>query len=290
MKQKSQTVEGASAGPKRILGLVASPRKSGNCELFIKELSRQVRNEHTLKMIRLTALNIERCRGCYSCIMDSPCPNRDDMKFLLDEIVSSDAVIVAAPVYYLGANGIIKNILDRGFLYYTVLRETYGKPCILVNFYGLKNRIGVAPQMLRTFAAFLGLDVKASMNIKAALPGEAVMRKSNIETAKKLGGLLFSSKKLRTKEGCPFCGCEIVRLSKGGFMCTLCHGSFKANRKGGFIKIKDGGILGPPEHLLLHKKWLRSMKTKFLARRKEIIETILRYKDIGEWISPREPK
>ena len=75
MKQKSQTVEGASAGPKRILGLVASPRKSGNCGLFIKELSRQVRNEHTLKMIRLTALNIERCRGCYSCIMDSPCPN-----------------------------------------------------------------------------------------------------------------------------------------------------------------------------------------------------------------------
>jgi multimeric flavodoxin WrbA len=279
-----------STGPKRILGLVASPRKSGNCELFIKELSQHVRDDHTLKMIRLTALTIEPCRGCYSCIMDSPCPNRDDMKFLLDEIVGADAVIVATPVYYLGANGIIKNILDRGFLFYAVLRETYGKPCILVNFHGSKNRIGVAPQMLQAFATSLGLDIKASFNIKAALPGEAVMGKSNIGRAKKLGGLLFSSKKPGKKEGCPFCGCEIVRLSKDSFICTLCHGSFKADKKGGFVKIKDGGILGPLEHMLLRKEWLRSMKTKFLAKRKETMQTILHYKNIGEWITPHDPE
>ena len=97
------------------------------------------------------------------------------MKFLLHEITAADAVIIASPVYYLGANSIIKKILDRGFLFFTVLRQTYGKPCILVNFYGIKDRIGVAPQMLETMAVMLGLDIKASLSIQAALPGEAVM-------------------------------------------------------------------------------------------------------------------
>ncbi|HVN97229.1 MAG TPA: flavodoxin family protein [Syntrophorhabdaceae bacterium] len=291
MKLTGEIAGGIATGPKRILGLVASPRKSGNCELFIKEMSRHVGEEHTLKLIRLTTLNIEPCMACYGCIMDEPCPNKDDMKFLLDEIVHADAVMIAAPVYYLGSNGIIKNILDRGFLFYTVLRETYAKPCILVNFYGIKDRIGMAPQMLRAFATFLGLDIKASVNIRAALPGEAVMIQSNIKRAKKLGGSLFlPTKRSISKEGCPFCGCEIVRLGKNAVICTLCHGRFKIDRKGSFVKLKDGGMLGPPDHMLLHKAWLRSMKAKFLAKRKQTIQTILRYKDVGEWVSPRKPE
>ena len=287
MKQKSHTIESISPKTKRILGLVASPRKPGNCELFIKELSRHIENEHTLQMIRLTRLNIEPCRGCYICIMDNPCPNKDDMQFLLDEIVRADAVIIASPVYYLGANGIIKNILDRGFLFYTILRQTYGKPCILVNFYGIKDRIGVAPQALETLATFLGLDIKASVSIKAALPGEALMSKVNRERAKKLAGLLFSSKKLRRKYGCPFCGCEIIRIVKSGFICTLCHGSFRVDKKGDFVRIKEGEVLGPPEKMFLHKAWLKNMKKRFLAKRKEIMRTIVRYKNIGEWIEPQ---
>ena len=119
------------------------------------------------------------------------------MKFLLHEIAAADAVIIASPVYYLGANSIIKKILDRGFLFFTVLRQTYGKPCILINFYGIKDRIGVAPQMLETMAVMLGLDIKASLSIQAALPGEAVMSTVNINKAKKLARMLFSSKTVK---------------------------------------------------------------------------------------------
>ena len=38
---------------KNILGLVASPRQFGNCELFTKEISRHIEGEYTLKLIRL---------------------------------------------------------------------------------------------------------------------------------------------------------------------------------------------------------------------------------------------
>jgi multimeric flavodoxin WrbA len=286
MKERSPLPERISPTTKNILGLVASPRQFGNSELFTKEISRHIDGEYTLKLIRLTSLNIKPCKGCYACIVDKPCPNVDDMTFLLHELVAADAVIIASPVYYLGANSIIKKILDRGFLFYTVLRQTYGKPCILVNFYGIKDRIGVAPQMLETMATMLGLDIKSSLSIQAALPGEAVMSTVNITKAKKLAGMLFSSKTVKKKTGCPFCGCEIIRVIKGGFICTLCHGIFRTDIKGAFVKIKAGGVLGSLDHLLRHKTWLGNMKKTFLAKRKEIMRTIVRYKDMGQWIEP----
>jgi NAD(P)H-dependent FMN reductase len=286
MKDKSSTPKQIPPKVKNILGLVASPRQFGNCELFTKEISRHVEGNHSLKLIRLTTLNIKPCKGCYACIVDKPCPHEDDMKFLLDEITAADAVIIASPVYYLGANGIIKNILDRGFLFFTVLQQTYGKPCILLNFYGIKDRIGVAPQILETMAVMLGLDIKASLSIRAALPGEAVMVSVNTNKAKRLARMLFSSKTVKRKTGCPFCGCEIIRVVKGGFICTLCHGSFKIDAKGTFVKIKEGGVLGSLEHLFRHKTWLGNMKDKFLAKRKEIMRTVIPYKDMGQWIEP----
>jgi multimeric flavodoxin WrbA len=286
MKERSSLPERVSPTTKNILGLVASPRQFGNSELFTKEISRHIDGEYTLKLIRLTSLNIKPCKGCYACIVDKPCPNVDDMTFLLHELMAADAVIIASPVYYLGANSIIKKILDRGFLFYTVLRQTYGKPCILVNFYGIKDRIGVAPQMLETMATMLGLDIKSSLSIQAALPGEAVMSTLNITKAKKLAGMLFSSNTVKKKTGCPFCGCEIIRVIKGGFICTLCHGTFRTDIKGAFVKIKAGGVLGSLDHLLRHKTWLGNMKKTFLAKRKEIMRTIVRYKDMGQWIEP----
>ena len=286
MNKKSPASEHMPPKVKNILGLVASPRQFGNCELFTKEISRHIDGEHSLKLIRLSALNIKPCRGCYACIVDKPCPNEDDMNFLLHETAAADAIIIASPVYYLGANSVIKKILDRGFLFFTVLRQTYGKPCILLNFYGIKDRIGVAPQMLETMATMLGLDIKASLNIQAALPGEAVMNSVNINKAKRLARMLFSSKTVKNKRGCPFCGCEIIRIVKGAFICTLCHGTFRTDTKGAFVKIKEGGVLGPLEHLLRHKTWLGNMKNKFLAKRKEIMRTIIPYKDMGQWIEP----
>ncbi len=286
MKKTSPVSKQKLSKSKKVLALVASPRQSGNCELFAKEISRHIEGTYVLKLIRLTSLDIKPCKGCYACILDKPCPIEDDMNFLLNKITEADAIIITSPVYYLSANSAIKKILDRGFLFYTVLRQTYGKPCILINFYGIKDRIGVAPQMLETMAVMLGLNIKADLNIRAALPGEAVMNKANLNKAKILAKFLFSSKQIKRESGCPFCGCEIVRVTKGGFICTLCHGTFRTTAKGSFVKIKAGGVLGPLDQLLHHKAWLANMKNKFLAKKKKIVRTIIPYKDIGQWIEP----
>lgn len=288
MKKDSQSklrqpVSGYS-GSKLILGLIGSPRKLGNCEVFVKEIVRSIPGDCQLRLIRLPALTIEPCLACYGCVMDQTCPHNDEMEPLLKQIVEADAIIIATPVYFLGCHSIVKRILDRGFLFHTVLEKTFGKPCILVNFYGMRNRIGVATQTLMSLASFLGLNIRAHMNVKAALPGEILTDPRKREIAGKLGRLLFSAKKARVSHGCPFCGCDIVKMDQARFTCTLCHGTFFVNDQGERIKIKDGGIFGPPEHMLLHKIWLKGMKEEFLKKRKEILKITVPYKDDGEWV------
>ncbi|HNT43101.1 MAG TPA: flavodoxin family protein, partial [Syntrophorhabdaceae bacterium] len=248
-----------------VLALIASPRILGNCETFAKEVSRNIPEAHRLRLLRLTSLKIGRCRACYGCVVGRKCPVEDDMAFLLGEIANADAFIIASPVYYLGANASIKAVLDRGFLFFDILEKTHGKPAVLLNFYGMPGRIGAAPQTLETLAAFLGLSVKASLSIEAALPGEALMNKANAGRATRLGKALFSRGKRRRAGGCPFCGCEIIRVVPTGFVCTVCHGSFTIGPQGRFVKGKDGGILGSPEHMLLHREWLRASAAHAVA-------------------------
>ena len=272
--------------PASVLGLVASERRLGNCELFIKEIYRHIPGTPVLNLIRLTELNIEPCNGCYGCIMGRPCPHKDHMPFLLDCIRRSDAIIVAAPVYFLGAQGIIKRILDRGFLFYPDADANHHKPCILLNLYGIKEKVGVSPQALRTMASLICADVRASVNVEAALPGEVLWNRRHLQMAERLGRALFSGRRVRPGNGCPFCGCEIVRMRKKDFICTLCHGTFTMGEQGKVTKLHKGDAVGSPAHLHDHAAWLRTMKDRFLERRRDIVRTVEPYKNIGTWLTP----
>lgn len=276
----------AEMAERSVLGLVGSPRRLGNCEVFIKEIFANLDDrEFRLDLIRMPSLEIGFCRACYQCIMDEACPLNDDMDFLLTSIRQADAVIVTSPIYFLGAHSIYKQILDRGFLFYRHIGETAGKPAILVDTYGITDRIGTGPQTLMTFASFLCLDIKARMSIKAALPGEAVATKKNRTLARKAAQALFSPGAPRKGNGCPYCGCEIVRIKeKGVLICTVCHGIFTLSPEGRGQPVKEGPVLGPPDHMLLHKRWLQGMKQRFLSCRKESVHRLKPYRTIGQWL------
>jgi NAD(P)H-dependent FMN reductase len=274
-------------GQKRILGLVGSSRRLGNSELFIKEVSRHVPEAHVLHLVRLPALDIKPCQACYSCIMGGACPVDDHMLFLRDQILEADGLIVAAPVYFLGAHSIIKRILDRGFLFYADATRNAHKPCILVSLYGIDEKLGVTSQALRALAATLCLDLKASVGLKAALPGEVLADPRSVGLAEELGSLMFSGRTVCAPDGCPFCGCDIVRMRGGNeFVCTLCHGSFTLSAKGIPIKGEAGWPIGTVEFIQEHSAWLRGMREKYVTNRKELLRLSLPYKDIGTWVEP----
>lgn len=282
----SETGRVVAGEGKKILGLVGSPRKLGNCEVIIKEISQHLAEGYALELIRMPSLDIRPCSACYRCIMDSECPNDDDMGFLLDRIAGADALIIASPVYFLGAHSIFKRVLDRGFLLYRVLEKTYGKPCLLLSLYGMDDRIGVAPHTLMTFASFLGLEIRAVESLKAALPGEVLMDKRTAIRARSLARRLLPDSRPAKGRGCPFCGCPIVRMERSNFVCTLCHGTFTLDKGGNAVRMASGGIFGTPGHMLRHKDWLSAMKEEYLKRRKEILKATLPYKTVGQWDEP----
>lgn len=278
------------SGTPVILALVGSMRKLGNCELFVKAVSENVPFEHELRLVRLPALNILPCTGCYRCLNDGTCGIGDDIPFLIGQMVSADAIIIASPVYFLGTHGSVKNLLDRAFGFFSALEGMAGKPCLLVNTYGMKDRLGVAPQTLLTLASFLGLEVKASVNLKAALPGEWLAHKTQKETAARLGRLLFEKTgRRRAGRACPFCGNDIVHMRKNDFLCTVCHGSFSLEGHGRVVKGQPGWDVGSPDFVRSHREWLKGMKERFLATRKELLRLSMPYKDRGNWIAP-EPR
>jgi len=268
-----------------ILGIIGSQRKLGNCELFVKEAARHA-PDCELSLVRLPELNVMPCRGCYRCLDEGICPIEDDIPFLKGQMVSADAIVIASPVYFLGAHGSVKMLLDRVFSFFPLVEKMWEKPCILVATYGLKDRIGTAPQTLLTLAAFLGLKVKAVLTLKAALPGDVLSDKRHLRTAERVGkGLFEPGRRAGRVRACPFCGNDIVRVRKTDFICTVCHGSFLIDERGA-TRGASGWDVGDIGFVRDHREWLKGMKARFMAKRKEIVRLTLPYKDMGRWVKP----
>ena len=79
---------------KRVLGILGSPRRMGNCELIVKEISSRFTEPAELSMVRLVDKDIRACKACYRCLTGD-CPHRDDFGAILDAIASADGVVAA---------------------------------------------------------------------------------------------------------------------------------------------------------------------------------------------------
>ena len=70
------------------------------------------------------------------------------------------------------------------------------------------------------------------------------------------------------------------------FICTACNGTFRFGSNGRPIKGSPGWDLSNAGFVREHREWLKGMKARFLAHKKEIVARTLPYKDIGRWIEP----
>jgi NAD(P)H-dependent FMN reductase len=271
--------------PKRLLGIVGSMRRLGNCELFIKETARLVPEPHELSLIRLPQIDIRPCTGCYQCIITGSCRHKDDVAFVTKSIGEADGLIIAAPVYFLGAHGCIKNLLDRAFSFYGSVAGFQNKPCILACTHAMPDKVGVSTQMLRVLAAILCLDVVECAMLDCTLPGEVITNPHHRRTATRLAHRLFGRKRKRRTKGCPFCGNDIVRMVKDGLICTLCHGRFTIDQ-GRATRQAEGWPIGEPRFVKEHTQWLKGMKDRFVAEKKGLLRVTLPYEEMGTWLIP----
>ncbi len=128
---------------KKVLGIIGSPRNLGNCEIMIKEISRQIPVSHELNLLRLSDFDILPCRGCYRCLPEGKqCVFKDDLNTVLQAMCDADALVVAVPAYFLSANACLKGLLDRGLSIYNHSQKLWHKPAVGIGIAGIAGREG----------------------------------------------------------------------------------------------------------------------------------------------------
>jgi len=277
---------------KKILGIIGSPRKLGNCEIMVKEISRQLTIPHELNLLRLQDFNILPCRGCYNCLFKTEhCILEDDLNTVIQAMAEADAYIVSAPTYFLGINASLKMLLDRGLSFYAHMDNLWGKPAVGVAIAGIEGKEGYSRLVIQSFLKMIFADDKNTRVVYGALPGEVFINEKNKQAAFKLASALFGSKVETTGPCCPHCGGDTFRfMDHHRIQCMLCSNAGSMTVESGSLSFNidksDHDFFSSREDALKHKEWLLGMKSRFVQHKKSLKEITQTYLKQGTWIKP----
>ena len=271
-----------------ILGLVASGRKLGNSEILTKEILKTLEGDK--RLLRLSELAIESCRACYACLPSGkPCVIDDDFAFFLGQLDWADVVVIATPCYFLGAHTSLKTIGDRLIAVLNDGERFHGKRCIAVATYGVPGWEGYAKEAVMNFSRFLHLDLKGTMLVQAANPGDAVQPEILAE-ARELAGRLVGNSLAADKQSthtCAGCGSSVLQIDPAGQVrCVMCGLTGQITAAAGRFTI----IFNQPKHnrfspegMAEHGQRLENIKAEYIAKRKELLALRKKYQEQDEW-------
>ena len=278
---------------KKILGLIGSPRSFGNCEILIKEISKNIPEKHELSLLRLTDFNINACNGCYQCLFgDMRCPADDDLYTIVNALCDTDALILAVPTYFFKAHSALHNLIDRGLSFYGFSEKIWNKSAIGIGIAGIDKKEGSILLDIDRFMKLLHAETKETTIMYARLPGDIFLVDENITRAKTLAKQLFSDP-VRKKVSCPLCGSDTFRfLGKNQIKCMLCSNEGTVmvceNEPVISMELTGNGILLNEEDSMNHLTWLRDMKEEFLNKRHTLKKIKNEYIGNYKWIKPQK--
>ncbi len=275
---------------KKILGIIASPRRLGNCEIFVKEIARNCPESHELSLLRISEFNIKPCRGCYLCLFKKEqCILKDDLYQIIHAMEKADAYILVSPTYFLGANSSLKRLLDRGLSFYTHADKLWGKPSIGVGIAGIRGKEGYSLVAIESFLKLILSEIKASTILYSALPGEILLEKKNQRIAAELGKALLGSSIKKRSPSCPLCGgSTFCFLDRNIVRCVLCSNTGTMSLESGTVVFQiqkdDHGLFLNRGDVIKHRQWLRQEVKRYKEQRVKLRTLISQYKDEGNWI------
>ena len=98
----------------KILVLQGSPNTNGSTAMLSREFAAGAREAgHDVDIVDLAALDIAPCTGCVACGYGGPCALYDDFDELREQILASDMLVFATPLYYYGMTAQLKAVVDR---------------------------------------------------------------------------------------------------------------------------------------------------------------------------------
>ena len=112
----------------QITTLLGSAKKKGNTATVLGWVEEEFKSlGHDVERIFLNNTSIGGCLGCAKC-RENPdeiaCVQKDDAIHIMEQMIASDMVLYASPVYFWGFSSQIKALIDRGYSLVT----NYHKP------------------------------------------------------------------------------------------------------------------------------------------------------------------
>jgi len=112
----------------QVTTLLGSAKKKGNTATVLGWLEEELESlGHDVERIYLNNKSIGGCLGCAKC-RENPdeiaCVQKDDAIDIMGQMISSDVVLFASPIYFWGFSSQIKALIDRGYSLVT----NYHKP------------------------------------------------------------------------------------------------------------------------------------------------------------------
>jgi multimeric flavodoxin WrbA len=112
----------------QVTTLLGSAKKKGNTATVLGWVEEELKSlDHDVERIYLNNKSIRGCLGCAKC-RENPdeiaCVQNDDAIDIMEQMISSDVVLFASPIYFWGFSAQIKALIDRGYSLIT----NYHKP------------------------------------------------------------------------------------------------------------------------------------------------------------------
>jgi multimeric flavodoxin WrbA len=98
----------------RLTAILGSPRRGGNSDTLARKfLEGAAAQGASAGVITPSELGLAPCDGDNRCFTDGRCVIRDGANGIYEEVLASDRLLVAMPVYFMGPPGPLKAFIDR---------------------------------------------------------------------------------------------------------------------------------------------------------------------------------
>ncbi len=283
----------------KVLGLVASARHLGNTEILVKEalLGAQACGAQ-VAILRLTELRIEPCDGCMACALKGArCSLHDDLYFLLEQMEQADGIVLGAPVYFMGAPGVVKMITDRSLA--AKPGQFDGRKAVTLGVAGQRRWARYFKPQLNQLVLTLGFELVDTAMFESPGPGEVLLDASNPRRANELGQHLVASIQGLSRQPdaqgrrCPIChGTSFMLKSATRVECPLCYVEGDIVSIDGDVAIRFDpqtlrfsyfGEASRQEHI---EQWVKKTGSRFREHIREVLAARRAYEEVPiPWVT-----
>ncbi len=116
----------------KVMLVNGSPHAAGTCSGALKVLAETFAKEGIETEIQTIPLETRVCMGCYACRNLKKCVIEDEVNRFLEKMKSCDGLILASPVHYAAASGLLTAFMDRAFFAGSTIGVFTHKPAAAV--------------------------------------------------------------------------------------------------------------------------------------------------------------